>query len=132
VRITIDDVRPLYCVRGAKGWFADHGLDFRAFLAEGIDVETFLATGDERAQAVVRHKLRQQADLSGMVLTARDAQGIFCALGLRGWCREVGLDERRLFGEGVPATELLALNDVEVMKVIMRKLRTEGVGHGGR
>jgi hypothetical protein len=48
--ITIDDVRAVgLCVNGTRVWFARHDLDFRAFLREGCDAETLLATGDAMA-----------------------------------------------------------------------------------
>lgn len=59
--ITIDHVRAAgLCVHGTRAWFARQGLDFRAFLREGIDAETLLATGDAMAMRVVEHA-RQQA-----------------------------------------------------------------------
>ena len=125
MRITIDDVRAIHCARGARRWFEQHGLDFRAFLRDGIDVETFLATGDQRAESVVQHKLLREADVSGVTITARDANRLFCAIGTRAWCRERGVDERAFFGEGVPASDLLALNDPKVNQVVMAKLREE-------
>ena len=45
VTVTIDDVRAAgLCVNGSRAWFARHGLDFRAFLREGLDAQTLLAT----------------------------------------------------------------------------------------
>lgn len=36
-RVTINDVRAAgLCVRGAREWFQRHGLDFRAFLKDGM------------------------------------------------------------------------------------------------
>ena len=59
--ITIDHVRASgLCVHGTRTWFARHGLDFRAFLREGIDAQTLLATGDAMALRVVECA-RQQA-----------------------------------------------------------------------
>lgn len=59
--ITIDHVRASgLCVHGTRGWFARQGLDFRAFLREGIDAQTLLATGDAMALRVVE-RARQQA-----------------------------------------------------------------------
>lgn len=56
-RITISDIRKAgHCVSGAKRWFEGHHLDFRAFLKDGIDAETLLATGDQLAQDVINHK----------------------------------------------------------------------------
>jgi hypothetical protein len=58
--ITIDHVRTAgLCVHGTRTWFARQGLDFRAFLREGIDAETLLATGDAMARRVVEHARRQ-------------------------------------------------------------------------
>lgn len=59
MRITIDDVRRFHCARGARRWFEVHGLDFRSFLREGIDAETFLASGDQRAAHIVEAKRRE-------------------------------------------------------------------------
>lgn len=55
--ITIDDLRPAgYCARGAVGWFKDHDMDFKDFVTNGIDRETFLTKGDHLAQRVVEIK----------------------------------------------------------------------------
>ncbi|WP_442905667.1 hypothetical protein [Hydrogenophaga sp. PBC] len=54
--VTIDDVRAAgLCVHGTRAWFARHGLDFRAFLRDGITAEVLLATGDAMALRVVEH-----------------------------------------------------------------------------
>ena len=54
--ITIDHVRAVgLCVNGTRIWFARHDLDLRAFLRDGCDAETLLATGDALAQRVVEH-----------------------------------------------------------------------------
>lgn len=60
VRVTIDDVRAVgLCVAGSRAWFARHGLDFRAFLQEGLPAADILATGDAMAlRAVERARLR--------------------------------------------------------------------------
>lgn len=58
LRITITDIaRAGYCARGAKGWFATQGLDFRAFLKDGILATDFAATGDAMALRVIEKKL---------------------------------------------------------------------------
>jgi len=55
--ITMTDCRNAgHCVRGIKKWFETYGLDFKKFLKEGIDEETFLATGDAYAIEIVRLK----------------------------------------------------------------------------
>jgi len=59
--VTIDDVRAAgLCVNGSRAWFARHGLDFRAFLREGLDAQTLLATGDAMALRVVEYARQQQ------------------------------------------------------------------------
>lgn len=56
VIVTIDHVRAAgLCVHGTRTWFARQGLDFRAFLREGCDADTLLATGDAMAQRVVSY-----------------------------------------------------------------------------
>lgn len=44
-----------FCLRGARRWFGRHGLDWRAFVRNGIAPEELEATGDPMAQAVVDH-----------------------------------------------------------------------------
>ena len=54
VTVTINDVRAAgLCVNGTRVWFARHDLDFRAFLRDGCDADTLLATGDAMARRVV-------------------------------------------------------------------------------
>ncbi|GAB3191966.1 MULTISPECIES: hypothetical protein [Burkholderiales] len=56
VLVTIAHVRAAgLCVHGTRTWFARQGLDFRAFLREGVDAEVLLATGDAMALRVVEH-----------------------------------------------------------------------------
>lgn len=42
------------CSRGARAFFERHGLDWQAFLREGIDAEKLKATGDFMALQVVK------------------------------------------------------------------------------
>ncbi len=54
VLVTIAHVRAAgMCVHGARAFFARHGLDFRAFLRDGIPAQVLLATGDAMARRVV-------------------------------------------------------------------------------
>jgi len=53
--ITMADLRRIgHCPPGVKSWFDAQGLDFRAFLKNGITVEEFLSTGDGIAKEAVR------------------------------------------------------------------------------
>jgi len=45
-----------YCAAGQRRWFEAHGLDFRAFVKDGIDAAILLATGDPMAERVVALK----------------------------------------------------------------------------
>lgn len=44
-----------YCARGARRWFDRMGLDWPAFVRDGIDAEVLLATGDAMAARLVQH-----------------------------------------------------------------------------
>ena len=47
VRVTIQDARELgFCVGGTRTFMERHGLDFKAFLRDGLDAADLLATGD--------------------------------------------------------------------------------------
>lgn len=62
LRITVTDTRLAdHCVRGVKEWFEHYNLDFRDFLKNGIDAETFLATGDALAARIVELKLERES-----------------------------------------------------------------------
>ncbi len=56
VRVTIQDARELgFCVGGTRTFMDRHGLDFKAFLRDGLDAADLLATGDAMAERVVVH-----------------------------------------------------------------------------
>lgn len=48
-----------YCARGARRWFARHGLDWSDFVMRGIDADIMLATGDAMALRLVEHVRKQ-------------------------------------------------------------------------
>jgi len=61
VIVTIDDVRAVgLCVNGSRAWFERQGLDFRAFLRNGLDAEALLATNDAMALRAVEHARTRQ------------------------------------------------------------------------
>ncbi len=61
--VTHADMRALgYCNRGARQWFARHGLDWSRFIAEGLPAKDVLATGDAMAQAVVEAAQRRMRE----------------------------------------------------------------------
>lgn len=62
--VTIAHVRAAgLCVNGSRAWFARHGLDFRAFLRDGLDADTLLATGDAMAKRVVDCARKEMEDI---------------------------------------------------------------------
>lgn len=61
VLVTIAHVRAAgMCVHGARAFFARHGLDFRAFLRDGIPAQVLLATGDAMAARAVAQARAEQ------------------------------------------------------------------------
>ena len=46
--------RPGFCISRSREWFGRHGLDFRAFVRNGIPSEALEATGDGLALALVK------------------------------------------------------------------------------
>jgi hypothetical protein len=62
VRVTIQDARELgFCVGGTRTFLERHGLDFKAFLRDGLDAQDLLATGDAMAERVVAHAQAKRA-----------------------------------------------------------------------
>jgi arsenate reductase-like glutaredoxin family protein len=61
-RITIADIQASgHCVRGARRWFEQHGLDFADFLKNGITIEEFLKSGDGLAEIVVERTVARRS-----------------------------------------------------------------------
>lgn len=61
-RITIDDFRSAGICPRARHWFVRHGLDWRAFVKDGIDLADLRSTGDaqsyvDRVEAAARERL---------------------------------------------------------------------------
>lgn len=48
-------MKPGYCMQGARAWFEQHGLDFRAFARTGLPASVLLATACPLAQRLVAH-----------------------------------------------------------------------------
>lgn len=48
-------MRSGFCGRGARRWFARHGLDWTDFLRNGISSDVLERTGDAMALALVAH-----------------------------------------------------------------------------
>ena len=52
--VRAEDIRAArLCFQGARLWFRRHGLDWQAFLAEGLPAEVLAATGDALAMRVI-------------------------------------------------------------------------------
>ena len=54
--------RPGFCRSGARDWFRAHGLDWRDFVAHGIDADKLAATGDALALALVDWARKRQQE----------------------------------------------------------------------
>lgn len=55
MKVTMLHVREArMCSKGARSFFARHGLDWQKFLAEGIDAKLLEETGDAMALEVVK------------------------------------------------------------------------------
>lgn len=126
--ITMDDCRKAgHCAAGVRTWFRDQGLDFRAFMKNGIPASEFLASGDGQAEQVYARKLEREmigADLTGLVITAEDVQAAGkCALGSRSFARRASLDFSSYLKTGIPAVDLVATGDPEALDVVRHKLR---------
>ena len=61
------------CFRGARGWFRRHGLDWRAFVADGIEAERLEATGDALAFRVTAMARAREACEACEAREAREA-----------------------------------------------------------
>lgn len=51
-----------YCNRGAREFFAQHGLSWAEFLDAGVDADKLRATGDAMALRVVEHAEQVASD----------------------------------------------------------------------
>lgn len=58
-------VRPGLCARGGRLWAERQGLDWAAFVRDGIPAEQLLATGDPFALATVEHARALEASRNG-------------------------------------------------------------------
>ncbi|MCV2877618.1 hypothetical protein OE699_02030 [Sedimentimonas flavescens] len=63
MKITVDDFRRVGICPAARNWFARHGLDWRDFLRNGVELERLRATGDQqtmidRLEAAAQERLK--------------------------------------------------------------------------
>ena len=62
VIVRAEDIRAArLCFQGARPWFRRHGLDWQAFLVEGLAAEVLAATGDALALRVIAEAERRIA-----------------------------------------------------------------------
>jgi hypothetical protein len=63
VIVTIAHVRAEHlCARGARAWFAQHGLDFRAFCRDGMPLADVEAINDGFAQRIAARARMEATD----------------------------------------------------------------------
>jgi hypothetical protein len=61
-----EDVRALkYCNRGARQFFERHGLDWSAFLRDGVDEGVLAALGDHMANEAIEQAKKREAQSNG-------------------------------------------------------------------
>lgn len=54
MQVELQDLAALrYCHKGARRWFAMHGLDWETFLREGLPAETLASVNDPLANAAI-------------------------------------------------------------------------------
>lgn len=64
--VRAEDIRAArLCFQGARPWFRRHGLDWQAFLAEGLPAEVLAATGDALALRVIAEAEKRVARMTG-------------------------------------------------------------------
>lgn len=60
--VRFEDIRALgYCSRGARAWFAGHGLDYLAFVRHGLPEKTLAQLGDALADAAISQAKKREA-----------------------------------------------------------------------
>lgn len=66
VTIYVTDIKKAgICGRGARLFFAEHGLNWSAFLAAGVSAQTLWDTGDGYARLVVTRTLEREGPSRG-------------------------------------------------------------------
>lgn len=66
MRVLMQDLRSLqYCSSGSRQFFERHGLDWAAFLRDGIDAQDLISTGDAMAEAAVEQAKKREAVSDG-------------------------------------------------------------------
>lgn len=55
----LDEMQPRYCAGGTRRWFARMGLDWSAFLRNGIAAAVMESTGDAMAVRLAAHARAQ-------------------------------------------------------------------------
>lgn len=55
----LDEMQPRYCANGARRWCARLGIDWAAFVRDGIDADALASTGDAMALKLVEHVRNQ-------------------------------------------------------------------------
>ena len=66
ITIRVTDIKKAgICGAGARPFFAEHGLNWSAFLDKGISAQTLWDTGDGYAQMVVTRKIEREGLTDG-------------------------------------------------------------------
>ncbi len=66
ITIRVTDIKKAgICGRGARPFFADHGLSWSKFVSDGIPAQVLWDTGDGYARLVVTRKLEREKTTDG-------------------------------------------------------------------
>ncbi len=72
IRVTIQDIRAArYCLPGVRPWFRRHGLDWQAFLDDGLPADSLRATGDALVEPVIRMAEERASSAQAAVASAQ-------------------------------------------------------------
>lgn len=64
--VRAEDIRAArLCFQGARPWFRRHGLDWQAFLADGLPAGVLAATGDALALRVIAEAEKRASRMTG-------------------------------------------------------------------
>jgi hypothetical protein len=59
--ITMDDcIKAGHCPAGVRRWFNNQGIDFRAFMRDGVPASVLLASGDANGRQVVERTMQRK------------------------------------------------------------------------
>jgi len=110
------------CNNGARRWFAQHGLSWQKFLADGYPASVLGQWGCPLAQKLIDEA---EAEAQGaVILRKRHLDGIACNKGAREWAAEQGIDWASFVERGhrFPAD---FTSDNPILTAVLERARSE-------